>query len=406
MSIARPQASHRKRVGIVAASLLSVALVGSGGYVAACALAPLPEPQFELAIDGSATVTASSDAAQALVDAQPLPTAIGWLEGDEVWSNDKAVYPLGSITKLIMVLVCVQAKPLDPGADGDTYVWTAEDASRTDEYIAIDGVAYRIPVGAELTQRDMLKLIFLPSANDVAYSYALWTFGSNEAFIAAFESWKAQHGLDSITLIESTGLEVEDQASAADIVRVARLALENPAIVEFTSTQSAEMPWGIGTIENSNPLLGTMPGIIGLKTGTIYSNYNFVAAQRSEVDGREITHIAVTFARPSPEARAETSAAVLSEMARLPQPVTVLEAGEVVGRLTSADGQVAHLVTEASATAALLPGERATWHLSHDHASVIMQTPSGEVAVPVSSPDEFTEPDLWWRLTNPGLLFG
>src|SRR5699024_11015038 len=118
-------------------------------------------------------------------------------------------------TKLIMMLVSMEHRPLEPGSEGETYVWTAEDAARTEGYLAVDGVAYRIPVGTEITQRDMLKFIFLPSANDMAHTYALWTFGSNEAFLEALDAWKAEHGFDSITLVEPTGMNTDDRASAA-----------------------------------------------------------------------------------------------------------------------------------------------------------------------------------------------
>lgn len=405
MSSEQPRFSRKRRARLIATSLVTVAILGAGGYVAACAVAPVPEPELMIATTGVETVEATGDAAQAAVDVQPFPTAIGWLHDDEVWSNDEGVYPLGSITKLITILVCMEQKPLEPGSEGDTYVWTADDAALTEMYMAVDGVAYNLPVGTELTQRDMLKFIFLPSANDFAHSYALWTFGSNEAFIAAFEDWKARHGLESINLIEPTGMEIEDTANAADLVRVARLAINNPTISEFNGMKFAEMPWGIGTIENSNPLLGVMPGVIGTKTGTIYSNYNLIVSQRTDVDGREATSIAVTLARPSKDARAASGETMLNAMSVLPQPVTVIDEGAHLGTLTSVDGQTADLVAGGSATATLLPGEEASWQLSDDHTSVTVQTPSGESTIAVSHPPAFETPDLWWRLTNPGVLF-
>lgn len=405
----QPRRRRRRGLRIAAWAIPLLLVLGAGGYVAAVANAPLPEPEFTLVAGEASEVEADGAAAQATVDARPLPTAIGWLHGgdDEVWSNDDATYPLGSITKLIMMLVSMDHRPLEPGAEGDTYVWTAEDAARTEGYLAVDGVAYRIPVGAELTQRDMLKFIFLPSANDLAHTYALWTFGSNEAFLEAFEVWKAEHGLDSITLIEPTGMETDDRASAGDLVRVARLALENPTIAEFNAMQAAEMPWGVGWIENSNPLLGVMPGVIGTKTGTIYSSYNLIVSQEFWVEGRKTVNISVTLDRPSKHAREASGREVLNAMAELPQTFELVEEGEIIGTLTGVDGSSVDLITEGSASATLLPGESATRtaNVTADGGTISIETPDGTIEVPLRMTGSLTEPDLWWRITNPGEFF-
>lgn len=406
-------------------------VLGSGAYTAASALAPLPDHEFTLTAGENASVTASASAAQAIVDAQPLPTAIGWLHGendgvgdgvadgadgaDAVWSNDSETYPLGSISKLIMMLVALEHKPLEPGTEGETYVWSASDAALTAGYMAVNGVSFNIPVGTELTQRDMLKLIFLPSANDVAHAYTLWTFGSVEAFVAAFDEWKSEHGLDSVTLVEPTGMDTDNRANAADLVRVSRLALENPTITEFTGMQSADMPWGIGTIYNSNPLLGEMPGIVGLKTGTIYSIYNLIAAQEVSVDGIEAVNISVTINRGSQEARAAAGQSVLESMAALPKSVPVVESGEILGTLTSAHGETVDLVASETVFATLLPGESATrtvqvvndWNVDPEAAGTVsVSSPTGSTEVAIHRTGTLTEPDLWWRLTHPSILFG
>lgn len=293
----------RRRRRTVAA-LLVVVLAGVA-YASACALATLPEMRPSPTAEAELQIDADAAAAQAVVDVQPLPTAIGWAHEEAVWSNDDTVYAIASISKLITVLVCLQARPLEPGAEGPTYIWTAEDRARQDFYLSLDGVAYPIPVGTEVTLRQMLQLILLPSANDFAAAYAYWTFGDNDAFLAAVDAFTAEHGLESVSLVEPTGLDVDNRANAADLVRIARIALQNPTVLEFTGMPRAEMPWGIGLIENTNPLLGDVPGVIGLKTGALnVVGYNLVLAQRVDALGREVVNISVTLARPSKEDRA------------------------------------------------------------------------------------------------------
>lgn len=406
---------RRRRRTVTA--LIALIVVAGVAYVSACALAPLPGLQVSLAEAAERQVDLEPALAEAAVTGQELPTAIGWADGEEVWSNDDTAYALGSVSKLITVLVCLEAQPLEPGADGPTYVWTAEDRANQDYYLSLDGVAYPIPVGTEITLRQMLQFIFLPSSNDYAYAYAMWVFGSNEAFLEAVERFKDEHGLESLNFVEPTGMDDHNRSSAADLVRIARIAIDNPTVREFNGMQSAEMPWGVGLIENTNPLLGQMPGIIGVKTGMLSTvGYNFVAAQQTDAFGREVIGISVTLARPSKEARAESGREMLTRMTDMPQQVEIVAEGEEVGSVLTVTGERVALVTTGGASAVLLPGEGArrtidlgtvtAGPLGSAAGAVLVSTPTGDAEVPVVTAGEITEPDLWWRLTHPGELFG
>lgn len=403
---------RRRTAGIVVLLiLLAVA------YVAACALAPMPAMRTDLTAEPERQLAADAAPAAAAVEAQTLPTAIGWASGEEVWSNDDTAYALGSVSKLITVLVAMEAQPLEPGADGPTYTWTAADRERQNYYLSLNGVAYPIPVGTEITLREMLQFIFLPSSNDYAAAYAYWVFGDNDTFVAAVDDFAARHGLESLTLVEPTGMDDGNRASAADLVRIARLAIDNPTIREFNGMQSAVMPWGVGLIENTNPLLGVVPGVIGVKTGMLSTvGYNLIAAQEADAFGRSITNISVTLARPSSQARAESGLEMLTLMANMPQQIEVVAAGEEVGTVVTPSGESVRLMTVESAHAVLLPGETAARTIeltsvapgpAGSSAGVVRVTsPDGEFTVPVVTAGEVVEPDLWWRLTNPLTLWG
>lgn len=435
----RPRKEPRRRTRKVTIALTVIALVAAGGYTAAAASAELPDPELVLAAEELAPVVADGAPAQAAVDAQPLPTAIGWAESEDVWTNDDVAYPLASISKLITVLVALESRPLAPGTDGETIVWTDADVALQAEYLALDGVAYPIPAGTEVTERQMLTLIFLPSANDFAAAYARSVFGTDEAFLAAVAAWAADNGLDSLEFVEPTGMDEGNKANAADLVRLARIALQHPTVTQFTNLESAEMPWGIGTIENTNPLLGELPGMVGLKTGRSGSaGFNLLAAQRVDAHGRDITKISVTLGRGSIEERAQSGREMLAAMDPLPQLVPLISAGTAVGEAVSATGQRESLETAAAASAVLLPGEAATFEATlgttatsaPDQAdapsaggaggiesadgpdagpvvgSVKVSSPTGSETVPVVQLGSFTEPDLWWRVTHPASLWG
>ncbi|QIK63630.1 D-alanyl-D-alanine carboxypeptidase [Leucobacter viscericola] len=412
-----PPAPAKRRGLRATVAILATLILLLAGYTFAVASAALPEPTVKLEMSAEETFTAATDDVQAAVDAQTLPTAIGWADQDEVWSNDPKTYPLASISKLITVLVCLERQPLDPGADGPVHIWSEADAARQQAYLADDGVAYPIPVGTELTLHQMLTLIFLPSANDYAAAYAYSVFGDNDSFVAAVNDWKQRHGFDSVTLVEPTGMDESNIASVSDILRIGRLALQNPTITEFTRMPSADMPWGIGTIENTNPLLTELPGVLGLKTGRSSSaGFNYLVAQEGEAFGRPLVKIAVTFGRASKEGRAQSGRDMLGALEGLPQQVEVVEQGARVGVATTVDGVEIPLVAAETASAVLLPGEVATRTTKVSDVgaakagakvgSIGIASPTGDTRMDVTTAAAVTEPDFWWRFTHPAAVFG
>lgn len=107
---------------------------------------------------------------------------------------------------------------------------------------------------------------------------------------------------------------------------------------------------------------------------------------------------------------------MLTAMQDMPAQQSLVDEGEVLGQITTVTGQVIPIVTAGGADTVLLPGEHATITLDLDTAELqrgtdvagryLVATPSGEISVPVVATAEVIEPDLWWRLTNPGKVFG
>lgn len=407
----------RRRTRRLAAILTALVVLTAGGYTAACAFAPLRAPAVQLTGEAERQFAADPAPAQAAVDAEALPTAVGWLHDDEVWANTEEAQPIASISKLVTVLVGLERQPLAAGEEGPVHVWTAEDRARTDAYLAQDGVAYPIPVGTEVTARQMLTLALIPSANDFAAAYAYSLFGDNEAFVAAVEDWKARQGLDSLALAEPTGMDERNAATPSDVLRVARLALRQPAIAEIARLPRAELPWGIGVVESTNPLFSALPEVRGLKTGyTDIAGYNLAAAQASSASGRDLVKLAVTLGRPTEEARIESSLAALAALEAAPQPVELVAKGEELGTAVTVDGVSIPLVASAAASTVLVPGEATTritelgslgpGEAGRSAGTIRVETPSGPQEVPVVADADIVEPDLWWRLTHPAEVFG
>lgn len=413
-----PQRSSRRRVprsvrwALASSALIAVVL---SSYCVAVGIAEMPPLAADLNREHVTEVSVDGETAQAVVDAQQGITAIGWAHDDEVWSNDESLHPIASLVKLVTVLVCLEKQPLGDNADESTYIWTEADVRRQNEIIAMSGAVVELQEGTELTQYQMLQLILMESANNVAAAYANQVFGDNERFLEAAKDFADTHALTSLTVVDPTGLDMGNQATAADMVKLARIVLQNPTITEITSTKTAEMPWGVGTITNTNPLLGELPGIIGVKTGAL-DGYNLIVAQQEDALGRQLTKIAVTLQQPSRAARAESGAATLAAMASLPQPIPFFSEGEQIGTVTTWQGDTVNLVTVSGIDTVLLPAETATSTVNvtpitagksgQKVGEITVTSPGGTAQTNVVTSSAITEPAFWWRFTHPAVVFG
>ncbi|MBU3995131.1 MAG: hypothetical protein KKF42_05050, partial [Actinobacteria bacterium] len=104
-----------------------------------------------------------------------------------------------------------------------------------------------------------------------------------------------------------------------------------------------------------------------------------------------------------------------------PQSVQILVEREEAGSLVTWTGDTVSLVAREASAAVLVPGESASRAITLTPLSAptegvapastvvgewITTTPNGEQRVAVVTTESITEPDLWWRLTHPAIVFG
>lgn len=347
------------------------------------------------------------------------PAAITVWNSDTVRTNgNEASTTMASLAKLICAVVSLEYKPFDED-DQATYVLGPKDAQYVAEVLAEDGSTEPVKQGTALTRRQLLELMLIASANNYALSYVDWIFGSNEAFVAETRTFLDAHGLDSVTVVEPTGLSLSNTSSAADLARIGALALDYPIIAEITAMKSAEIP-GVGTIENTNMFLGSA-GVRGLKTGTTSAGRNLMLAQDVTLgEGkakRTVTFVISTLAQPSAEARVSVNRALLAATEANVQQVAVLTDHELIGTVTTWTGETVELFTGGAVSTVLTFDEKATRKLTMNPITtatdagdrvgkVTVSTPSGKLTVPVVLGSSITEPDAWWRLTHPFEMLG
>jgi D-alanyl-D-alanine carboxypeptidase (penicillin-binding protein 5/6) len=133
--------------------------------------------------------------------------------------------------------------------------------------------------GQTIAVRDAMDAIAVLSANDMAVAMAE-RLGGTEAHFAELMTAKAkQLGMNNTQYVNANGLPDNRQISTArDISILSRAVLRDyPQYYAFFSTR--EFTYAGRTTRNHNHLLGSMPGVDGIKTGfTNASGFNLAAS--------------------------------------------------------------------------------------------------------------------------------
>lgn len=165
-----------------------------------------------------------------------------------------------------------------------------------------------LKAGTSISVADAIAALCVKSANDVATVVAENLAGSEAAFADRMTSTGRQLGLRSTRFRNASGLPDPAQVTTARDMAVLARALQTrfPRLYANFSRQS--FSWAGATHENTNRLLGVVPGMDGIKTGyTEASGYNLAASVRR--GGRRII-VVVLGERSGPARNADVSGLV------------------------------------------------------------------------------------------------
>jgi D-alanyl-D-alanine carboxypeptidase (penicillin-binding protein 5/6) len=123
-----------------------------------------------------------------------------------------------------------------------------------------------VTAGEQLTERQALEALLLPSADNMAWILARWDAGSQAAFTAQMNTTARRLGMTDTHYTDPSGLSASTTSTAADQVRLGMAAMSETALAQIVALRSAVIPVA-GVVRNYNTLLG-QDGITGLKTGS------------------------------------------------------------------------------------------------------------------------------------------
>ncbi len=161
---------------------------------------------------------------------------------------------IASTTKIMTAIVALE------NADIDEEIVISKRAA------GIGGSVIGLQTGQKFTLKEMLFALLMVSANDAAIAIAEHIGGTVEDFSKMMNRKAVSLGMDNSHFVSPHGLDRENQYSTAyDLAVITIEALKNPLFAEIVSTKSSYIPGH--SLYNTNELLGSCPGVDGVKTG-------------------------------------------------------------------------------------------------------------------------------------------
>jgi D-alanyl-D-alanine carboxypeptidase (penicillin-binding protein 5/6) len=136
----------------------------------------------------------------------------------------------------------------------------------------IRGSTLGVKTGQQLSVRNMLYGLLLPSANDAAYALAVFDARSVGGFVKKMNERAASLGLKHTHFANPAGLDSDQQfMSPRDLAMLTLAALKNPTFATIVGTRTARITALDGTtfdLKNTNEMLHYNANVFGVKTGT------------------------------------------------------------------------------------------------------------------------------------------
>ncbi len=208
---------------------------------------------------------------------------------------------IASLAKVMTAYLTLQRYPLTGAQDGFTITVTEEQAQVEAQGQSV--VAVR--AGEQLTERQLLEALLIPSGNNIARILAVQVAGSQTSFVAEMNAEARTLGMDHTTYTDPSGFDPSTVSTAADQLRVFEQAMRFPVLRQIVSMPSVTLPVA-GTLTNFNPLIAD--GYAG-KTGSDSAAGGCLAFfTQVAVGGHELTAVGVVWGRGRAATRRRSSA--------------------------------------------------------------------------------------------------
>ncbi|MER6254810.1 serine hydrolase [Streptomyces sp. NPDC001584] len=416
-----PRRTALRRVKIWTPILLLLAGAGVGAQL----LRPLPTPQLVAAeadrtIDGQFSIPWPAKG-------QGAVRISG--SGDVGTFGEQKPVPTASVAKVMTAYVILKGHPLrktDPGPDITVDSKTVADGNSENES-RISGLT----AGQKFSQQDMLKMLMIPSGNNVARLLARWDTGadSEAAFVAKMNAAAKDLGMDNTTYTDPSGLDAGTVSTATDQLKLAEAVMKDETFRSIVALPNATIKGLPARLENNNTLL-TAQGlsIRGIKTGSSTpAGGTLMWAAYKSIDGKDQLILGTLMDQrvDGPDLNAENSLklvlanskTIIEGVRTALASVPVIRKGDVVGHVDDGLGGRTPLVATKDLNVIGVPGQQLKLSLAIGAGAgagplphtakagsevAVLTVGSGEAArsVPVAVKGALAEPSFGTRLTR------
>jgi serine-type D-Ala-D-Ala carboxypeptidase (penicillin-binding protein 5/6) len=205
-------------------------------------------------------------------------------------SPDQQPVPIASLAKVMTAYLTLKRYPLSGAQDGFTITMTTTDAQDEAQDTAENQSGVAVAAGEQLTERQLLEGLLIPSGNNIARILAAQVAGNEASFVTEMNAAARALGMDHTTYTDPSGWDAGTVSTAADQLRVFQQAMRFPIFRQIVSMPSVTLPVA-GTLTNFNPLVAD--GYAG-KTGSDSAAGGCLAFfTQVTIDGRELTAVGV-----------------------------------------------------------------------------------------------------------------
>ncbi|MFV2121566.1 D-alanyl-D-alanine carboxypeptidase family protein, partial [Streptomyces sp. Act-28] len=243
-------------------------------------LRPLPAPSLALSAD--ATYTFEGGELK-----MPWPTeGQGAVEVEGVglvgeYGPQKPA-PTASVAKVMTAYVILRDHPIK---DKDSGPVLTIDRKTEDQASNPDWSTAPVKEGQRYTEGELLQLLMVRSANNVAHFLARWDARSEAAFIEKMNAAAEELGMTDTTYTDASGFDKGTVSTPKDQLKLAKAVMEFDAFRQIVDMPNVTLPQIGRRLENGNTIL-LEDGVNGIKTGTSTpAGGNLLWSANTVVDG-------------------------------------------------------------------------------------------------------------------------
>lgn len=144
--------------------------------------------------------------------------------------------PIASVAKIMTAYLTLRSHPLTLDASGPTITVTQAEAAAYPKEAALGQSLVPVKTGEQLTERQALVALMLPSANNVARILGRWVAGSIADFLITMNATAQALGMPHTRYTDPSRFDAATVSTADDQIRLAEVAMTIPAFAQIVTS--------------------------------------------------------------------------------------------------------------------------------------------------------------------------